>query len=73
VAGNNVFPLGKLFLWIDSGFFIGLGFGAALSMEEATKGVSKRLLVRYFLYVLQFFSVEFNCTNLPFQRNGRTF
>jgi hypothetical protein len=70
VEGDNAFPLGKLFLWIDTRFFNSLGFGVALSVAEEPKSFSKRLLAGHFLYVFQFFSAEFNRAHFPLKCHG---
>jgi hypothetical protein len=68
VEGNNPLPLGKLFLWIVIDFAIGMGFGIIISMAKKPKSLPKGFLAGHFLYVFQFFSVEFNCTYFFIQR-----
>jgi hypothetical protein len=59
--------LGQLLLWPDFNFFTGLVVGIFISMEEKPTSFSEGFLVGYFLYVFQFFSIEFNCVNCPIQ------
>jgi hypothetical protein len=61
--------LGKLFLWIDYRFAIGLEFGTIISVAKKPKSLPKGFLAGHFLYVFQLFPVEFDCPYFSFKRN----